>query len=147
MEPLSGQARIADVAARAGVGVATVSRVLNGRANVRPAPRDRVLEAIRVLNYRPSSVARNLSLQRTMVVAALLPWFTNPSAVQRVRGIVDGLSGSAYDLMVFDIESEDRQRLAFEMFDRGDRADGLLVVSTNPQQAEVVRILAARLPC
>ncbi|MGH3000857.1 MAG: LacI family DNA-binding transcriptional regulator, partial [Gaiellaceae bacterium] len=46
MEPLSGsagQARIADVAARAGVGVATVSRVLNGHANVRPATRDRVL--------------------------------------------------------------------------------------------------------
>jgi LacI family transcriptional regulator len=149
MEPLStgAQARIADVAARAGVGVATVSRVLNGRANVRPATRDRVLDAIRTLNYRPSSVARNLSLQRTMVIGALLPWFTNPSAVQRVRGIVDGLSGSAYDLMVFDIESEDRQRRAFELFDRGDRADGLLVVSTNPPDLEVERINAAGLPC
>jgi len=141
------QARIADVAARAGVGVATVSRVLNGHANVRPATRDRVLDAIRTLNYRPSSVARNLSLQRTMVIGALLPWFTNPSAVQRVRGIVDGLSGSAYDLMVFDIESEDRQRRAFELFDRGDRADGLLVVSTNPPDLEVERINAAGLPC
>jgi len=149
MEPLSTgtQARIADVAAHAGVGVATVSRVLNGRANVRPATRDRVLDAIRTLNYRPSSVARNLSLQRTMVIGALLPWFTNPSAVQRVRGIVDGLNGSAYDLMVFDIESEDRQRRAFELFDRGDRADGLLVVSTNPPDMEVERINAAGLPC
>jgi LacI family transcriptional regulator len=147
MEPLSGSARIADVAARAGVGVATVSRVLNGHASVRPATRERVLDAIRALNYRPSSVARNLSLQRTMVVGALLPWFTNPSAVQRVRGIVDGLSGSPYDLMVFDIESEDRQRRAFELFDRGDRADGLLVVSTNPPEAEVERIRAAGLPC
>ena len=149
MEPLSTgtQARIADVAAHAGVGVATVSRVLNGHANVRPATRDRVLAAIRTLNYRPSSVARNLSLQRTMVIGALLPWFTNPSAVQRVRGIVDGLNGSAYDLMVFDIESEDRQRRAFELFDRGDRADGLLVVSTNPPDFEVERINAAGLPC
>ena len=149
MEPLSTgtQARIADVAAHAGVGVATVSRVLNGHANVRPATRDRVLDAIRTLNYRPSSVARNLSLQRTMVIGALLPWFTNPSAVQRVRGIVDGLNGSAYDLMVFDIESEDRQRRAFELFDRGDRADGLLVVSTNPPDLEVERINSAGLPC
>ena len=149
MEPLStgAQARIADVAAHAGVGVATVSRVLNGHANVRPATRDRVLDAIRTLNYRPSSLARNLSLQRTMVIGALLPWFTNPSAVQRVRGIVDGLNGSAYDLMVFDIESEDRQRRAFELFDRGDRADGLLVVSTNPPDLEVERIKAAGLPC
>jgi DNA-binding LacI/PurR family transcriptional regulator len=148
MEPLSGgPARIADVAARAGVGVATVSRVLNGHVNVRPATRERVLEAIRVLNYRPSSVARNLSLQRTMVVGAVLPWFTNPSAVQRVRGIVEGLSDSPYDLMVFDVESEDRQRRAFELFDRGDRADGLLVVSTQPPEAEVERLNAARIPC
>ncbi|HEY8406824.1 MAG TPA: LacI family DNA-binding transcriptional regulator [Gaiellaceae bacterium] len=135
------------MAALAGVGVATVSRVMNGSAQVRPATRDRVLEAIRALNYRPSSVARSLSLQRTMVVAALLPWFTNPSAVQRVRGIVEGLSSSQYDLMVFDIESEDRQRRAFELFDRGDRADGLLVVSTLPPEQEVERITAARIPC
>ncbi len=155
MEPLPGAAarsagspaRIADVAARAGVGVATVSRVLNGRGGVRPSTRERVIEAIEALNYRPSSLARGLSLRRTMVVAALLPWFTNPSAVQRVRGIVDGLSGSTYDLMVFDIESDDRQRRAFELFDRGDRADGLLVVSTLPPEAEVDRLRAAGIPC
>lgn len=146
-DPALGPARIADVAALAGVGIATVSRVLNRRGGVRPATRDRVVEAIDALNYRPSSLARGLSLQRTMVVAALLPWFTNPSAVQRVRGIVEGLSGSSYDLMVFDIESEERQRHAFELFDRGDRADGLLVVSTLPPEHEVERLRAARLPC
>jgi LacI family transcriptional regulator len=142
-----GPARIADVAARAGVGVATVSRVLNGRVGVRSSTRERVLDAIEALNYRPSSLARSLSLQRTMVVAAILPWFTNPSAVQRVRGIVDGLSGSPYDLMVFDIESEGRQRRAFELFDRGGRADGLLVVSTLPPEVEVDRLRAAGIPC
>ena len=152
MEPLPegtprNPARIADVASLAGVGVATVSRVLNGRVGVRPSTRERVVEAIEALNYRPSSLARSLSLQRTMVVATLLPWFTNPSAVQRVRGIVDGLSDSKYDLMVFDIESEDRQRRAFELFDRGDRADGLLVVSTLPPEAEVNRLRAAGIPC
>lgn len=140
-------ARIADVAALAGVGVATVSRVLNQRGGVRSTTRDRVLEAIRTLNYRPNSMARGLSLQRTMVVAALLPWFTSPSAVERVKGIVEGLSGSEYDLMLFDIESEDRQRRAFELFDRGDRADGLLVVSTLPPESEVDRLRAARIPC
>jgi len=155
MEPLPGvtpgpgesPATITDVAARAGVGVATVSRVLNARGGVRPATQQRVVDAIQALNYRPSSLARGLSLQRTMVVAALLPWFTNPSAVQRVRGIVDGLSGSHYDLMVFDIESEARQRRAFELFDRGDRADGLLVVSNLPPEAEVDRLRAANIPC
>src|SRR5262249_18965066 len=140
-------ARIADVAARAGVGVATVSRVLNGRVGVRPATRERVVEAIEALNYRPSSLARSLSLRRTMVVAALLPWFTNPSAVQRVRGIVDGLSASGYDLMVFDIQSARRQRRAFGLCGRGDPAAGPLVGSTLPPEAEVDRLRAAGIPC
>jgi LacI family transcriptional regulator len=148
MEALpGGAARIADVAALAGVGEATVSRVLNGHANVRPATREKVLEAIRTLNYRPSSVARNLSLRRTMVVAVVLPWFTNPSAVERVRGIVDSISSSPYDLMLFDVESEDRQRRAFELLERGDRADGLLIVSTLPPDPELGRLRAANVPC
>jgi DNA-binding LacI/PurR family transcriptional regulator len=148
MEALpGGAARIADVAALAGVGEATVSRVLNGRANVRPATREKVLAAIRALDYRPSSVARNLSLRRTMVIAVVLPWFTNPSAVERVRGIVAALSSSPYDMMLFDVESEDRQRRAFELLDRGDRADGLLIVSTLPPDADLERIRASLLPC
>lgn len=148
MEALSSTpARIADVAALAGVGEATVSRVLNGRANVRPQTRDKVLEAIRTLNYRPSSVARNLSLGRTMVIAVVLPWFTNPSAVERVRGIVAAIDASPYELMLFDVESEERQRRAFELLERGDRADGLLIVSTLPREPELGRIRTSPMAC
>ena len=148
MEALpTSPARIADVAALAGVGEATVSRVLNGHASVRPVTRDKVLEAIRRLDYRPSSVARSLSLGRTMVIATVLPWFTNPSAVERVRGIVAALGSSPYDLMLFDVESEDRQRRAFELLDRGDRADGVLIVSTLPSDSELERLRAALVPC
>ena len=81
-------ARIADVAARANVGIATVSRVVNDRGNVAPATRERVLEAIRALEYRPSSVAQNLSLKRTLVIGVVLPFLTEASPIERVRGIV-----------------------------------------------------------
>ena len=149
MKSVSGapQARIADVAALAGVGEATVSRVLNGRANVRPATREKVLEAIRALDYRPSSVARSLSLGRTMVIGVVVPWFTHASAVERVRGIVASLGESPYELMLYDVESEDRQRRAFELLDRGDRADGLLIVSTLPTDSDFGRLRAAHVPC
>src|SRR3954447_8608103 len=136
---------IVDVATRAGVGVATVSRVLNGHSSVRPATRARVLDAIAALDYRPSSVARSLSLGKTMVVAVVLPWFTSPSAVERVRGIVAGVADSPYDVMLFDVESEERQRRAFELFGRGDRADGLLIVSTVPPDSDVTKLRAN--PC
>ena len=148
MEALpGGAARIADVAALAGVGEATVSRVLNGHGNVRPATREKVLEAIRTLDYRPSSVARNLSLGRTMMVAVVVPWLTNASAVERIRGVIDAISSSPYELMIFDVESEDRQRRTFELLERGDRADGLLLVSMVPPDAELERLRATNIPC
>jgi LacI family transcriptional regulator len=147
MEAISGQpARIADVAAAAGVGVATVSRVLNGNANVSEGTRARVLEAIDRLDYRPSSVARNLSLRRTLVIGVVIPFFTSPSAVERLRGVVTALEGSPYDLALFDVESADRQRRAFDLVGRGDRADGLLVVSLVPPAEELGKLAAAHLP-
>jgi DNA-binding LacI/PurR family transcriptional regulator len=139
--------RIADVAARAGVGVATVSRVLNGRAHVAAPTRERVLAAISELDYRPSSIARNLSLRRTLVVGVVVPFLTSPSAVERVRGIVTALSASRYDVSLFDGESEDRRRRAFDLLGRSDRSDGLLVVSLVPPEPEVERLQAARIPC
>lgn len=145
--PLPGPPTIADVAARAGVGVATVSRVFNGHTNVAAPTRARVLAAIRELNYRPSSVARNLSLRRTFVIGVVVPFFTNPSAVERLRGIVSGLEASPYDLALFDVESPDRQRRAFDTFGRGDRADGLIVVSLVPPDLELLRLAAAQIPC
>src|SRR5436305_894944 len=75
-------ARIADVAARAGVGIATVSRVVNDRGNVAAPTRERVLEAIRALEYRPSSVAQNLSLKRTLVIGVVLPFLTQASPIE-----------------------------------------------------------------
>ena len=140
-------ATINDVAARAGVGVGTVSRVLNGRSNVRPVTRAKVLDAIEALKYRPSSVARNLSLRRTHVIGVVVPFFTSPSAVERVRGVASVLASSPYDLMLFDIESADRREHAFELFDRGDRSDGLLLMSIVPPEDEVERLRSVKLPC
>ena len=57
------------------------------------------------------------------MIGVVVPFFTNPSAVERLRGIVAGLEASPYDLALFDVESPDRQRRAFDTFGRGDRAE------------------------
>ncbi|WP_234407436.1 LacI family DNA-binding transcriptional regulator [Microterricola viridarii] len=62
--PVRERASINDVARRAGVSAQTVSRVANRMTNVRPATRERVLEAMQALNYRPNSAARNLKAGR-----------------------------------------------------------------------------------
>jgi DNA-binding LacI/PurR family transcriptional regulator len=140
------QPRIADVAARAGVGVATVSRVLNGSTSVSDSTRARVLEVIQALDYRPSSVARNLSLKRTLVIGVVVPFLTSPSAVERVRGIITALAMSPYDLALFDVESADRQARAFRLLADAHRTDGLLVVSLVPPAEEIALLRAARIP-
>ena len=66
-------ATIQDVAKKSGVGVGTVSRVLNGGTNVRKETCDKVLEAIKELNYIPNSLGVKLRTNRNKVFALLVP--------------------------------------------------------------------------
>ena len=96
---------IADVAAHAGVGLGTVSRVLNGSPKVSDGTRARVLDAIEILDYRPNPLARGLSLGPLPDLGVVVPFFTHASAVERLRGVVAALDGSRYDLVLFNVES------------------------------------------
>lgn len=137
---------IGDVAVRAGVAVATVSRVLNESPLVADATRARVLDAIRDLSYRPSRVARNLSLQRTHTVAALVPIFNHASTLERLGGVVARLADSRYDVALFTIERPERRDDSFGLLSHPGRADGVLIVSMPPTDAEVERFRRAGIP-
>jgi hypothetical protein len=129
--------RIRDVAERAGVGVGTVSRVLNDSPEVATATRERVRAVMDELGYRPSSTARNLSLGRTQTLGVIAPFFTSPSVVERLRGIDDVVGATAYDLALFNIETRDQRRTALRRLARHDRVDGVLIISLPPTGVEV----------
>jgi DNA-binding LacI/PurR family transcriptional regulator len=137
---------ISDVAARAGVGAGTVSRVLNGSPRVSTPTRERVLAAIAELDYRPSPLARGLSRGRCQTLGVVVPFFTHASAVERLRGVVDALHGSRYDLVLFNVESPVHRDEHFASLTRRDRADGLLVLSLPPPQSDLDRLTAAGVP-
>jgi LacI family transcriptional regulator len=139
-------ATINDVAAYAGVGVGTVSRVLNRSAKVAEPTRSRVLAAIEVLDYRPSPLARGLSRGRSHTLGLLVPFFTHASAIERLRGVVAALHDSPYDLVLFDVESPMQRDEHFAALTRRDRADGLLVMSLPPPAAELARMVSAGVP-
>jgi LacI family transcriptional regulator len=120
---------IRDVAALAGVGVGTVSRVLNESAGVADGTRERVRAAMHELGYHPSHAARRLSLGRTQTLGVIAPFFTHPSVVERVRGIDDVVGDSAYDLVLFNVETSGQREDGLRRFARADRVDGVLVVS------------------
>ena len=137
---------IADVARVAGVGRGTVSRVLNERPNVDPQTRERVLAAIRQLDYVPSSAARRLSLGRTHTIAVVVPYLTRPSVVERLRGIEHALAQAAYDMIVFNVETPQRRDEVLRDLPRPARIDGLILVSIAPHGHELRQIRHADLP-
>jgi DNA-binding LacI/PurR family transcriptional regulator len=133
-------ATIRDVAKKAGVGLGTVSRVINDSPRVSTATRERVLEAIDALDYSPSPIARRLSLRKTLTIAAAIPFFTRPSAVTRLRGIANSLSNTEYDLIVLDVEAPERQEAHFSQLSRGLHVDGTLIISIAPNRETLEKI-------
>jgi len=139
-------ATINDVAARAGVGAGTVSRVLNDSPRVSARTRARVLAAIEALEYRPSPLARALSRGRAHTLGVVVPFFTHASAVERLRGVVDAWHGSRYDLVLFNVETPLQRDEHFANILRRDRADGLLVVSLPPPPVDLARLVRDGVP-
>ncbi len=139
-------ATIRDVARLAGVGVGTVSRVLNNHPSVREETRRKVLAAIEALDYRPNHSARRLSLRRTLTIGVIVPFITNPSVVERLRGITVGLEGSEYDLVIYNVESPQGKERYFQEMPFSERVDGLIIISLMPSDEDVERFRRAGIP-
>jgi LacI family transcriptional regulator len=90
---------IIHVAKHAGVSITTVSRVLNGEKYVRAELKERVLQAVRELNYQPQVTARSLAGRRSYVVGMLLT-IVSPYAVQAQRGALAACQSHGYHLMI-----------------------------------------------
>lgn len=140
-------ATIRDVAKKAGVGVGTVSRVLNGSTAVSEPTRQKVLTAIADLDYSPSPIARRLSLGRTLTIGVIAPFFIRPSYVERLRGVEATLAESEYDFIIYNVETVARRDACFRDIPRQDRVDGLLIMTLPPTEQEVQRFHELELPC
>ena len=137
---------IARVAEEAGVGVGTVSRVLNGSPSVSEDTRRRVLEAIAALDYQPSAVARALSTGRTHAIGVVAPFFTQPSVIERLRGVARTLAGEGWQLILFDVEQAKQRRETFRSLAMRGRVDGVLSISLAPTDSEARRLQATGVP-
>lgn len=130
-------ATIRDVAKQAGVGVATVSRVLNSSGLVSERARQNVLRVVADLNYVPNPTARRLSLGKTFTIAVIVPFFTRPSFVERLRGIDSVFADSRYDMVVFNVETTQKRDKYFAEVPRPDRTDGVVIVTLTPNDEQV----------
>ncbi|WP_058304466.1 LacI family DNA-binding transcriptional regulator [Gorillibacterium timonense] len=91
---------IKDVAALAGVAVGTVSRVINNNGTVTPEIRNRVIAAIEQLKYVPNEVARNFKMQKSNLIALLLPTVWHPFFSELAYYVEDELDDCGYKLLL-----------------------------------------------
>ncbi|MCK2243553.1 MULTISPECIES: LacI family DNA-binding transcriptional regulator [unclassified Crossiella] len=120
-------ATISDVAARAGVSTATVSRALNGKSTVDPELASRVRAAAKELGYRPNGLARNLRRQETAVLALIISDVENPFFTAIARGVEDTAQAGGYQVVLCNSdENADKERRYVEVA-LSERAAGVIV--------------------
>jgi LacI family transcriptional regulator, repressor for deo operon, udp, cdd, tsx, nupC, and nupG len=121
--------RINEVALRAGVSTATVSRALATPDQVKPDTREAVMRAVRETGYVLNHAARNLRTSRTHAVMAVLPDASNIFFSQVLRGITDTLHGHGYSLVIGDTANDPEREREHAGFIQGGRVDGVLLLN------------------
>ena len=138
-------ATIRDVARRAQVSVASVSRVLNRLENVSAETKARVTDAIRDLGYVPHAGARSLSLARTNAIGVVLPDFHGEFFSEFVRGMDREASRRGYMLLLSNVHAGSEQSTSAMRALRG-RVDGLVILAPHLSEGELADAVPARTP-
>jgi LacI family transcriptional regulator len=139
------EATIRDVARRARLSVATVSRALNGFDNVSEQAKRQVAEAVRELGYVPHAGARSLSLSKTNAIGVVLPDLHGEFFSEIVRGMDREASRRGYVLLLSNLHgSPDQASLALRAMH--GRVDGLIVMAPQLKAEELEAALPAGLP-
>lgn len=135
-------ATIIDVAARAGVSTSTVSHVLNGTRNVRPATRKKVLAAIEQTNYRHDALARAMRRSRTDSVGLVVSDPGEPAFAEMVHGVERAASERGLTLLLATSAEHKEQELRAvrTLFER--RVDGLILARCADSGRELDELLA-----
>ena len=133
---------IYDIADRAHVSIATVSRVFNDHPRVSEATRRRVFRVAEQLGYEPHASAQSLARKHTQLISAVVPMMTSYFFMEVLRGVQDRLDESDYDLLVYPSRTMDGVDVQLQRALQRGRSDGLLLIST-PMTGVRARRLAA----
>ncbi len=139
-------ATIKEVAERARVSVATVSRVVNNSGYVSANLRERVEESMRTLNYKPSALARSLRRQETHTIGVLVPQLHQPFFGTLISVMEKTLFEGDYRTLVCSSEEDAHKEAAYIDILMRQRVDGVLFTPTGHTGESVSRLLEAEIP-
>ena len=130
-------ANIIDVAKRAGVGIATVSRVINNSGYVKKETRARIEEIIKEIGYVPNEIARSMTLQKNNIVAFILPNSTHLFFGELLYHVEMELSNKGYKLMVCNSSTQTQKDLAYIDLLKKNRVDAIILLTNNDVEAHL----------
>lgn len=119
---------IQDIARLAGVSKATVSRVINQKANVDPATRERVLRIINEKGFVPSITASGLAGGKSRLIGVLSPPLTWPFVPEIMRGVAEVMDASSYEIVLYSINPQRSHGDALDRIIGMRLTSGLLVI-------------------
>lgn len=143
---IDGKIKIRDVAERAGVSVATVSRVLNEAATVGPENRARVLEVIEELRYRPNRVARNLRRRTTAMIGVVVSDIQNPHFTELVRAVEDRAHEIGHRVLLCNTDEDARKQGDYLEVLASERVVGVILAPSDPHGVEITELLDLGIP-
>ncbi|MFE8699856.1 LacI family DNA-binding transcriptional regulator [Cytobacillus sp. FJAT-54145] len=137
---------IKDVAQKAGVSVATISRVLNNNPHVREETRIKILEVMRELNYTPNSIARTLSNQKSNTIALLIPDINNPFFYELSSYIEQSAYEKGYSVLLYHTHGKKKDSIKqFLKTLYSSYIDGIIIASNLDKESEKL-IIRKKLP-
>lgn len=138
-------ATIYEVAAKAGVSIATVSNAINTPRRVKPTTLSRVLDAIDELGFVPKSEAIARARRGTNRIGVVAPLTTYPSFTLRLRGVIEALKDKPYEVVVYDQQSLAVREAYLTSLPISRRLDGLIVMALPFDNTVTQRLLEHKL--
>ena len=140
------KATLRDIASMTGLSHTTVSRVLNGDANVREKTRERVLNVVNQVGYVPNPLAQALSRNRSNLIGLMVSDISNPFYNEIIRGMEDEAIRRGFRIVLHSISAvmdEQEDSLGFLM---GSGVDGFIILSAHMQDSLVEGLVRNEIP-
>src|ERR1700728_910305 len=137
---------IRDVSAAAGVSAATVSRVMNGKADVAADLRQRVLAAVSELGYRRNGPARSLRTRAAMVLGLIISDITNPFFTAVVRGAEDEALLAGYSVVLANADEDVAKEARYLEVAAAEQMAGVLLSPASPRQTSIDVLVERDIP-
>ena len=137
---------VKDVARRAGVSTATVSRVINGSSYVSTELKERVEAAIRELGYEANPFAIGLKIDKSHTIGLIISTIENPFFAAIVRGVESKVYPAGYSLILCNTDSDPHLERMYLKLLRQKRVDGLIISTSGGADVEIATLAERGVP-